>query len=197
MNDPLVGPDTLNVEDNEIPNPTTEWSFKVSSKHLMLASQRFKKMLTGGWSEATTVYSDGCRHVDLEHDNFDPEALQILLHTIHGKTSMIPRFIDLEMLAKVAVLVDDFECYEELEIISDIRIRKLECSLPTDYNRDVVLWILICGVFHKPTLFERVTSIAITHGSGLFETLNLPISEPVSGQSMPPPPNLIPLRRMC
>jgi hypothetical protein len=30
--------DTLNVKD-DILNPTTEWSFKVSSKHLMLASQ--------------------------------------------------------------------------------------------------------------------------------------------------------------
>jgi hypothetical protein len=43
----------------------------------------------------------------LQHDNFDPQALQILLHIIHGKTRMIPRFIDLEMMAKVAVLLCD------------------------------------------------------------------------------------------
>jgi hypothetical protein len=78
----------------------------------MLASERFKKMLTGDWSKAITVYSDGCRHINLGHYNSDPLALQIRLHVIHGKTRDIPRNIDLEMLAKVAVLVDDFELLE-------------------------------------------------------------------------------------
>lgn len=82
-----VQSETLTGQDHKNPIPASKWRFKISSKHLILASQRFKKLLTGDWSEATTVYPDGSRHVDLKHGNFDPQALQIDLHVIDPKTA--------------------------------------------------------------------------------------------------------------
>ncbi|KUI70814.1 hypothetical protein VM1G_06263 [Cytospora mali] len=155
------------------PSPALESQFKVSSKHLTLASRRFRKMLSGDWLEANTIYPDGHRHVTLEA--FDPDALLILLNILHGKTRKVPRSVDLEMLAKISVIVDDFECHEEVEIFSDEWIRTLKDWLPTDYNRDLVLWILISIVFHKHAEFKRATHTAILHNEGLMKTLDLPI----------------------
>lgn len=64
-------------------------------------------MLSGDWDKANKVYSDGCRHVELE-DIFDLTALRILLHILYGKPRSVPRSFELEMLTRVAVLVDDF-----------------------------------------------------------------------------------------
>ncbi|KAH7333293.1 hypothetical protein BKA65DRAFT_564458 [Rhexocercosporidium sp. MPI-PUGE-AT-0058] len=131
-------------------------SSQISSKHLSLASPRFKKMLTGVWKEAHEIHKDGCRHVTLE--GFDPGALKLMLDILHGKTRKVPRSLNLEMLAKVAVLVDDFECFEEVEVFTDIWLESLPPPRPAEYNRDLVLWILISSVFQKSKLFTSTAS---------------------------------------
>lgn len=170
--------DTVNDSTN------TQASFKVSSKHLTVASRRFHKMLSGDWVEANKVYSDGCRHVDLE-DIFDLNALRILLDILHGKTRSVPRSLELEMLTKVAVLVDDFGCHEAVEVWSDMWIQHLEDSLPKDSTEDLISWILISVVFHKPAPFKEITRIAVMHESDLINTSGLPIPESVDSKLNP------------
>ena len=41
-------------------SPPPELRFKVSSKHLTLASHRFKKMLAGDYKEANLTYPNSC-----------------------------------------------------------------------------------------------------------------------------------------
>lgn len=153
---------------------------KVSSKHLILASRRFKKMLTGNWEEANIIHQDSCRHVTLE--GFDPSALKLLLEIIYGKTRKVPRSLDLEMLAKVSVLVDDFECHEEVEVFLDIWLSHLPKSLPTEYNRDLVLWILISSIFRQSAQFKSATRTAILHNTGPIQTLGLPVRSIIVGE---------------
>jgi hypothetical protein len=157
----------------------SSFHLKVSSKHLILASHRFKKMLTGNWVEANLVYEDGCRHVTLE--GFDPTALKLLLDIIHGKTRKVPRSLDLEMLAKVSVIVDDLECHEEVEVFSEIWLKHLPKSPPTEYNRDLVLWILISFVFRQSSEFESATRTAILRSAGPIQTLGLPLRSIIVG----------------
>ncbi|KXH56878.1 hypothetical protein CSAL01_06126 [Colletotrichum salicis] len=88
--------------------------YLVSSKHLALASRCFSAKLSGPWIEASVKHIDGCYHMDAS--DWDPEALLILMHVIHGKTRSVPRQIDLEMLAKLAVLVDYYDCHEVIEL---------------------------------------------------------------------------------
>jgi hypothetical protein len=76
------------------PSPPPELRFKVSSKHLTLASQRFKKILTGDYKEANLA--------QVTIGVFDSEALKILLNIIHGKNSNVPRSLSLEILAKIS-----------------------------------------------------------------------------------------------
>jgi len=156
--------------------------FKVSSKHLSLASRRFKIMLRGNWEEAKTVHEDGCRHVTLD-SGFDPGALKLLLDIIHGKTSKVPRSLNLEMLAKLSVLVDDFECYEEVDVFVDIWLDSLPISPPTEYGRDLVLWILVSSVFRKSELYKSTTRTAILRSTEPIQTLGLPVRGIIVGKS--------------
>jgi len=157
------------------------WHFKVSSKHLILASPRFKKMLTGDWKEAKTVNEDGYRHVTLDA-GFDPEALKLFLDIIHGRIRKVPKSLDLEMLAKVSILVDDLECHEEVELFRDIWLKDMSTSSPTEYSRDLVLWILVSSVFYKPELFEFTTRTAILYSTERIQTLGLPLRDVIVGK---------------
>lgn len=193
--DQELSPDDSNADANDIkdahlaaedsllgstPCQPIELRLKVSSKHLTLASRRFKKMLGGNWLEARTVHPDGCRHVNMEY--FDPAALKILMDIIHGRTRKVPRSVELELLAKIAVLVDDLECYEEVEVFSELWLGELKHSTPDDLSRDLVLWILISIVFRQLDLFQRTTRTAIMCGTGPFESLELPIPKSVIGK---------------
>lgn len=75
--------------------------FLVSSKHLCLASPRFRKMLTGDWLEAKPIYPDGRRHVSME--GFCVDALMTVMNVIHGinKNKIdVPRAVSLNKLGK-------------------------------------------------------------------------------------------------
>jgi hypothetical protein len=91
---------------------------RVSSSHLILASSYFKRMLRGGWKEDCTLCAEGCLTIYVE--DWDPDALLILMNIIHGHTRKVPRTVSLEMLAKLAVLVDYYECIEVVEVLSEI-----------------------------------------------------------------------------
>lgn len=45
-------------------------------------------------------------------NDWDEEALLILLNVIHPQNSKLPKTMNIELLAKVAELVDFFECLE-------------------------------------------------------------------------------------
>jgi hypothetical protein len=57
--------------------------------------------------------------------------------------------VDLEMLTKLAVLVDYYACYEAVEIVSDMWVDGLKGTLPTAYSKDLVRWLFISWVFQK------------------------------------------------
>ncbi|KAH8743933.1 hypothetical protein F5883DRAFT_379155, partial [Diaporthe sp. PMI_573] len=77
--------------------------FRLSSKHLKSASPIFKAMLDGNWKESNLT-SD--LHYTLHTSDWDTEALQVIMDILHGRSQRVPRSIPLELLAKIAVLVD-------------------------------------------------------------------------------------------
>jgi hypothetical protein len=169
------------------PEPKDCLQVVVSSKVMTLVSARFKKMLTGPWKEATTVYPDGLRHVDME--GFDKEAFMILLHIFHSNTSKVPRTMDVDQLAKIAVLVDDLQCHEAVVLWVEIWIKHCYESDEDDGSccgpycchvyddRDLLLWILISSVFNQPDIFRHVTRVAILHSHGPIPTLGLSVRD--------------------
>jgi hypothetical protein len=155
---------------------------RVSSRHLNLASPYFKVALNGPWKEATSVSADGCRHIFA--DDWDPQAFLILMHIIHGRNRQVPRHISLELLAKIAALVDYYECYEAVEVFAKLWLQglKSQSQLPSQVGRDLVLWLFISWVFGDADIFRSITSTALQQSQGSLPTLGLPIPEGIIGE---------------
>ncbi|KXX72829.1 hypothetical protein MMYC01_210671 [Madurella mycetomatis] len=151
-------------------------TYRVSSQHLIQASSFFKAALTGRWKEGSTG-PDKCHEISTE--DWDAEALRIVLCLIHNRTREIPRTVTLEMLCKIAVLVDYYEFHEALHFFASLWMDHLQCSFPTTYGRDLMLWICISWVFKDATIFKNATKLAIEHSPGKVPTLHLPIPESV------------------
>ncbi|RYP41939.1 hypothetical protein DL767_000676 [Monosporascus sp. MG133] len=66
----------------------SEIQFRLSSRHLVLASSFFRKALEGPWKEGHSVTSDGCRYIHTEE--WDPDALLVLMQIIHGRNWSVP-----------------------------------------------------------------------------------------------------------
>jgi hypothetical protein len=153
--------------------------YHVSSRHLMLASSVFKRMLTpNGFAESVRDEVDGLYHIPA-HDK-DVEAFLIVLQIIHGRNKQVPREVTLEMLAKIAVLEDYYNFGEALELFTEVWIqRPSQDPIPTVYCRDLVLWIWIAWVFDIEKQFTEVTATAIKQATESLR--DLPIPAIVSG----------------
>jgi hypothetical protein len=150
---------------------------KVSSKHLALSSKIFKNKLRFGAPKAARQ-SDGRLHLQLA-DGFDPKAVSIVLNAVHGRGAKIPKTVDLDTLAQIALFVDRFQLFDAVEVYGDRWISKLEDKLPEVYGRDLVLWIYISHIFRNAEVFKAVSRTAVAGSDGPIKTLGLPIREKI------------------
>ena len=155
--------------------------YRVSSRHLQLASTFFQKSFLDRWNK-TIVSSSFDYTYTIDTSEWDAEAMLILQQILHGRDRSVPRFISLEMLAKIAVLVDYYECHEPVEMFADSWIQKLKEESPGGYGRDLMLWLTISWIFSREELFTEMTKTAIKESRGPLQTMNLPISERVVGK---------------
>ncbi|WQF77009.1 Putative SKP1/BTB/POZ domain superfamily protein [Colletotrichum destructivum] len=159
------------LQDDVVLEP--EVSFLVSSRHLSLASDYFKTQLSSRWRKATTIRLDG--RCQFDASDWDVDALLLLLRIIHGRTKEIPRRVDLETLAKVAVLIDYYKCHDAIAFFSDMWVEALKPQLPSECNRELVLWLSISIILQQDTVFQAVTKTAVQKSKGPIPTLELPI----------------------
>ncbi|KAF5622109.1 uncharacterized protein FTJAE_11076 [Fusarium tjaetaba] len=144
----------------------------VSGKHLELASSVFKKMLTGPFAEGKADVS-GFRLI--KTSDWDPEAFKITLTIIHGYNRDVPRSLSLEMLVKVAMIINYYDCLESVEPYTDIWLEALRSELPTVYGRECILCLFISWAFAKPVGFQNMTELALRHSQKLIEVEDFPI----------------------
>ncbi|OCL14163.1 hypothetical protein AOQ84DRAFT_309366 [Glonium stellatum] len=154
---------------------------RVSSSHLRLASPYFKRMFRSGWPEGDALRTKGRVEIRLQNSE-DPDALLIILNIIHGHTRKVPRTVDLTMLTKIAVLVDIYECYEVVEMFSNMWIDSLIGDMPQSISMKLTQWIWVAWVFNKPDQFKVATRIAGRQNRDLIETCGLPIPQIVAAR---------------
>lgn len=123
---------------------------------------------------------DGCFKISTE--NWDSEAMLIVLRAIHNRTKDIPRKVTLEMLCNIAMLVDYYELQDSLQFYGSVWIDYLRSSLPAAYGRDIVLWICASSIFGDATSFCAATKVAIESSPEDIRALNLPISATIIGK---------------
>jgi hypothetical protein len=154
-----------------------EIHFHVSSRHLRLPSPQFSSLLSPEtWQEGIRDETDGLYHV--RASEWDESALLILLDTLHLRNSQVPRNVSLEMLAKIAMLVDYYACGEAITLWTEMWIARLKTTtpVPSTLCRDLMLWMCVAWVFKLPDEFANATAVAIRN-SRLQElpTLGLPL----------------------
>ena len=138
---------------------------KASSKHLSLASRPLRNKLSTANGNSPTVQFDGRVHLRIE--GYDPTAVTIVLNALHGKSSRIPKSLDLETIAKVASFVQAFQCHEAVEVYAERWLSQLKTAPPTQYTAETASWIFISYVFRQPDLFRAATRTAISQGPAL------------------------------
>jgi hypothetical protein len=148
--------------------------FIVSSRHLTRASVRFRTMMTGEkWKEGIRG-SDGMFHTRAE--GWDAEAFLIVMRVIHLQNRQVPKAVSLELMTKIAVIVDFYEFEEAVEGWTDRWLALLLRSpVPQRYCRDVVLWICIARIFGLRNEYRASTEVVIRHATGNINTMELPI----------------------
>jgi hypothetical protein len=154
-----------------------EIHYHVSSRHLRLASPTFDSMLAKGkWMEGVPDENDRRYHIYAE--DWDKEALLLLLNVLHHRNRKVPRSLSLEMLAKIAVLIDYYDCAEAVELCTERwidHIRKTS-PVPSVFCRDLMLWMCIAWVLRMPDEFTRTTVVAFKQADRKSWTLGLPIT---------------------
>jgi hypothetical protein len=147
---------------------------RLSSRHLSLASRVFRKTIDEQWTEQLIV---GERPNTITTADWDAEAFLIVMNIIHGHHRVVPRLISLDLLGKIAIIVDFYECHEATEIYIDIWISNIMEGLPSSYGRECVLWLSVSWVFSRANEFEEMTALATKGCEGLVETMGLPLPD--------------------
>ncbi|KAF5626777.1 uncharacterized protein FTJAE_9448 [Fusarium tjaetaba] len=83
--------------------------FRVSAKHLCLASPVFRRMIQGQFKESEPN-EQGL--FEIKTSEWDAEALLIILDIIHGHHSSVPKRPSLEVIAQIGMIADYYDCLE-------------------------------------------------------------------------------------
>ncbi|KAJ5648547.1 hypothetical protein N7490_004919 [Penicillium lividum] len=142
-------------EEPAVDDPAAQVIFRiqVSAKHLSFASPVFKTMLKGGWKESTNFLQKGT--VEFTAESWDAEALLILFRAMHGQYRLITQKLTLEMLAKVTVIDDYYECKDALFIMSDKWMRNLDERIILANYRNLILSVWVSWFFQLPGQFKN------------------------------------------
>lgn len=138
-------------------------------------------MFARQWKESTEIHADGLRHWDLG-DYLDPDAFVIVMNIIHGRNRSVPQKVDLEMLAKICVIIDDLQCHEATEMFSRVWLMAFSGKTPSTYCRDLILWVFVASVLREPDIFLTTTRTAMLHSAQEIHSLGLPIRLDIIGR---------------
>lgn len=183
--DPPIDPEAVTSEqaglrDETISEEASQIRFRLSSRHLISASPYFRKILTGPWIESAPR-AEG--RYEIPATDWDENALKLLMDIVHGNSQNVPRSIDLELLAKVAVLVDYYKCYDVIKFYSDTWIECLGKTVKVDrYSRESLLVLFISCIFMHGTMFRDLTKQAMLQTREPLQSLGLPFPEGLIGQ---------------
>ncbi|KAF5700464.1 hypothetical protein FMUND_14322 [Fusarium mundagurra] len=152
-----------------------EKHFLCSQKHLTLASRRASKLFSSAFKEASKQ-DDGLYHWNFG-DVFDVQAFEVVLKIIHGKPRGVPQNVELDLLSKIASIVDDLECYDALSFCSERWLSSYSgfYKLPERMDKTLAQLILVSFVFANEHIFQRCMQRATRYTCEGMPTFDLPI----------------------
>lgn len=168
-------------------NPN-EIEFRVSTKHLRMASPVFSKMTQGNFQESQP---NDKGLLEITASDWNARAFLILLDIIHGHYYQVPRKLDLETVVQVGFLVDYYDCLEIVQVFFDhwhahthfwwiYAWSNLDEGSRKSFGEVESLLLFTALTFRSPVAFKNLTMSAILTTSGLIET-HLPIPSQILG----------------
>jgi hypothetical protein len=157
--------------------------FHVCAGNLMSASPWFNRLLKkNGWMESN--WNPEVRWFHISAEDWDEEAFVVLMNIFHLRNKRVPRAITVDMLAKIAVLADYYECGDSIQLLVDIWVPDLEKKfpIPSVYGRDLILWTWISWALRLPELFKHTTTIVIKQSIEPVRNPGLPIPSWITGK---------------
>ena len=157
-------------------------SIRVSSGHLILASEVFKALLKGGFRESSELYAKGATEISLPDDSVD--GLVVLMNIIHGKFRSLPKKMTPQLLIQIVLLVDKYNLHESVEPFTDRWMEQVRPKIPTNnWPEGTMSWISIALVLCLRDDFKHLTRLSLEKQVGTLPTNDLPVSL-VAGESL-------------
>ncbi|KAI6779263.1 uncharacterized protein J7T54_000993 [Emericellopsis cladophorae] len=159
-------------------HPQTTWAnvnlgrMRLSSRHLILASDYFHSALTKGFAESVSASGDFAHVVRAE--NMNPEAFRLVMSIVHGQSHQVPRKISLDLLAKVAVVVDYYKLHKAVDFFFQVWVEQIESPATWQYGADFLLRLLVSCIFQEKEMFQKLTRVYLLHSRGPIHHLDLP-----------------------
>lgn len=155
--------------------------FKVSMKHLSLASPRAKVVLQGPYLESVPK-ADGLRHWKFE-PIFDPEAFKIVIRIIHTQFNNVPDKVSLEMLSNIAVVVDDLNCRDSVAYFAKLWLQELDKGGSILFGDGLAYArkLFTFWVFGLEERFREETKNAVIYSPDISSSFGLPIPPRILG----------------
>lgn len=148
--------------------------FRVSSKHLTLASGYFKGRLGAQWAEGKALASQST--TELQLPDVAPAALKILLDIIHGRHRQVPQCVPFDQMVDLARLTDYLDCQEIVEPFGKTWVTALPpIASGSGVTAQTPGWILASLVFRQQGVFVLATRTAQRCGVDNFDAGDLPI----------------------
>ncbi|KAG9253428.1 uncharacterized protein F5Z01DRAFT_623717 [Emericellopsis atlantica] len=156
-----------------VPTPhEAERKMRLSSQHLILASDYFKSALTKGFAESVPESGEFAHVVRAENMNL--EALRLVMSIVHGQTHQVPRKISLDLLAKVAVVVDYYKFHKAVDFFFQVWAEQIETPAEWQYGTGFLLRLLVSCIFQEKEMFQKLTKVYLLHSRGPIHHLDLP-----------------------
>ncbi|KAH0425473.1 hypothetical protein CcaCcLH18_10932 [Colletotrichum camelliae] len=146
-------------------------NFRLSSRRLRSTCAYFERLYGG------IIRRDPSMPVSIE--GHDAETALIVMQVIHGQFDQVSVDVSLELLTKIAVLVDFLGCRETFTFVSARWFDNMREEVPQVYCRDLVLWMVSSRIFRKPEIFTAVTRTAVMSCTSPLQSLGLPLSQPL------------------
>lgn len=143
-------------------------------------------MLTGGWKEGQPAING---EYQITAKGWEVDAMVVLLDALHGRYMKTPKVVTLELLAKIAVIVDYYAAYEAMHLLYPLWMEHLKATNPPykafHHQRSLALWICITWVFSDEPNFVILVRAAVEHNAKWFWACGLPIPSAVISKLLP------------
>ena len=152
----------------EVREDSRSFQFRVASQILCVASPYFRDMpgpgstfkkacdLRGGTGSNPEPWS-----IVIRGDN--PNALTILLYSLHFRSEKVPRAVSFDGLWELAILCDKFGCVSAMKPWITLWTR-IPPQHKDNFSECLVKWVYMAYVFELDDLFEKVTTKIILEG---------------------------------